>query len=81
MGEVWDRDLHFVDLIKVRLRFIEYIVVELKIDMSNASQLRGIVTGKSFTTNRFNTTALKADRPDIYEKYLSASIRRAFRLE
>ena len=28
LGEVWDRDLHFVDLIKVRLRFIEWTVAE-----------------------------------------------------
>ena len=40
MGEVWDRDLHFVDLIKVRLRFIEYIVVE---QVSNVAIPRGLI--------------------------------------
>jgi predicted phage-related endonuclease len=49
--------------------------------MGTASELRGIATWKAVTSKRFNSTAFKAEHPDIYQKYLSTLISRVFRLE
>jgi hypothetical protein len=60
---------------------LEFLVAELKITMGTASELRGIATWQTVKCNRFNTVAFKAEHPDIYEKYLSTSISRVFKLE
>jgi hypothetical protein len=59
----------------------KYLVAGIKIDMGTASELRGIATWETRTTHLFNTTAFKADHPDLYEKYRSTSISRTFKLE
>jgi predicted phage-related endonuclease len=59
----------------------KYLVAGIKIDMGTASELRGIATWETVTSNRFNSTAFKADHPDLYEKYLKTSISRTFKLE
>jgi hypothetical protein len=59
----------------------EYLISELKIMMGTASELRGIATWQAVACNRFNSAAFKAEHPDIYEKYLSKSISRVFKLE
>jgi hypothetical protein len=59
----------------------EYLVAGIKIAMGTASELRGIATWKAVTSKRFNSTAFKAEHPDIYQKYLSTLISRVFRLE
>jgi hypothetical protein len=59
----------------------KYLVAEIKIDMGTASELRGIATWETRTSHLFNTAAFKADHPDLYEKYLSTSISRTFKLE
>jgi hypothetical protein len=59
----------------------EYLVAGIKINMGTASELRGIATWQAVTSNRFNSAAFKAEHPDVYEKYLSTSISRVFRLE
>jgi hypothetical protein len=60
---------------------VEYLVAEIKIAMGTASELRGIATWQTVTSNRFNSAAFKVEHPDIYQKYLSTSISRVFRLE
>jgi hypothetical protein len=59
----------------------EYLVAEIKIAMGTASELRGIATWQTVTSNRFNSAAFKAEHPDVYQRYLSTSISRVFRLE
>jgi predicted phage-related endonuclease len=59
----------------------EFLVAELKLTIGTASELRGIATWQNVKCNRFNTVAFKAEHPDIYEKYLSTSTNRVFKLE
>jgi len=60
---------------------LEFLVAELKLTMGTASELRGIATWQNVKFNRFNTVAFKVEHPDIYQKYLSTSISRVFKLE
>jgi predicted phage-related endonuclease len=60
---------------------MDYLVAGIKINMGTASELRGIATWQTVTSKRFNSTAFKAEHPDIYEKYRSTSISRVFKLE
>ena len=60
---------------------LEFLLAELKLTMGTASELRGIATWQNVKCNRFNTVAFKAGHPDIYQKYLSTSISRVFKLE
>lgn len=60
---------------------VDYLVSELKIGMGAASELRGIATWNAITSKRLDSTALKEELPDVYEKYLKTSTSRTFKLE
>jgi hypothetical protein len=68
------------EMARLGARF-QYLVAGIKINMGTASELRGIATWQTVASNRFNSAAFKAEHPAIYEKYLSTSISRVFRLE
>jgi hypothetical protein len=60
---------------------VAFLEAEIKITMGTASELRGIATWQTVKSNRFNSVVFKVEHPDMYEKYLSTSISRVFKLE